>query len=213
MKGAIFDVDGTILNSMEAWQRVTGKFFADMNIKISDEDMARLQKMSFEESLPMVQQKYLPDISLEEMLKEFMERIAYEYIHNIQAKDGAVEYIQLLKNRGVKIAVATSGFRELCFAALKRVGIFDLIDSFSFSSEVGKGKTEPDIYLLAAERIGAEPSECMVFEDILPGIISAGKAGFMTTAIADISNTFDKERLIQHSDHYITGWKELLSNI
>lgn len=213
MQGAIFDVDGTILDSMGTWCSVTGSFFSDMGVKPSDEDAQNFQKMSFEESLPLIQRKYLPHISYEDMFKSFVERISYEYINNIPAKDGVCEYMYKLHNDGVKIAVATSGFKELCFAALKRIGVFDIIDSFTFSSETGKGKTSPDVYLLAAERIGISPHECMVFEDILPGIISAKSAGFMTTAIADVANVHDTERLIQHSDHYITGWKELLSNI
>ncbi len=213
MKGAIFDVDGTILDSMGVWSSVTSSFFKDAGVTLSTEDMMKFQKMSFEESLPVIQQKYLPHLNFEEMLKLFMERISYEYINHIPAKDGVCEYMHKLHNDGVKIAVATSGFKELCFAALKRTGVFDLVDSFTFSSETGKGKTSPDVYLLAAKRICVPPQDCMVFEDILPGIISAKSAGFMTTAIADTTNTHDKERLIQHSDHYITGWKELLSNI
>ncbi len=213
VKGAIFDVDGTILNSMGTWCNVTSSFFSDMGVKLSDGDMIKFQKMSFEESLPIIQREYLPHISFEDMFRQFVERISYEYINNIPAKDGVCEYMHKLHSDGVKIGIATSGFKELCFAALKRIGVFDVIDSFTFSSETGKGKTEPDVYLLAAKRIGISPQECMVFEDILPGIISAKSAGFRTTAIADIANMHDTERLIQHSDHYITGWKELLSNI
>lgn len=213
MKGAIFDVDGTILDSMGVWGNITSTFFKQCGIVISDEDLLKFQEMSFEESLPIVQSKYLSDMSFEEMLNGFMKLVAYEYANNIPAKDGVCEYIRSLHESGIKIAVATSGFKELCHAALKRIGIFDMIDDFAFSQEIGKGKTSPDVYLTAAERIGIPPEECMVFEDILTGIITAKSVGFMTTAIEDATNTHDKERLIQHSDHYITGWNELLSNI
>ena len=80
----------------------------------------------------------------------------------------------------------------------------------AFSSEVGVNKSNPDVYLLAAKRIGIPPEECTVFEDITTGIGGAKKGGFSTCAIFDETNADETDALKQLSDHYITGWEELL---
>ncbi len=213
LKGAIFDVDGTILDSMGIWCNITNKFFERHGIVISTEKMLSYQSMSLEESIPLIRLEYLPDISHEDMFDELCRMAADAYRNEIPAKKGVCEYIRRLHDDGVKTAVATSGFPELCTAALSRIGIIDCIDAFAYSSEVGCSKSQPDIYLLAAGRIGLLPEECTVFEDIVAGIDSAGKAGFKTVAVEDIANSHDKDVLIQHSDRYITGWSEMLSNI
>ncbi|MGN0163880.1 MAG: HAD family hydrolase [Candidatus Ornithomonoglobus sp.] len=211
MKGAIFDVDGTILDSMGIWVDITADFFFGHGVKISPEDNLKYQSMTLEETLPQIQRDYLPDMKLEDMLAEFVDLTRAAYRDTIPAKSGVCEYMKRLHSDGVKIAVATSGFKELCQSAFRRLGIFDIIDAYAFSAEVGCNKSQPDIYLLAAKRLGLNPGDCTVYEDIITGIMSAKEAGFKTVAVYDKTSVQDKERLLRHSDRYITGWKELLS--
>ena len=211
MKGAIFDVDGTILDSMGIWVDIDTAFFASHNIKITPEQSAQYQDMTFEESLQQMQRDYLPDMSEAEMRRELMQMAADAYANTIPAKPGVCEFIRRLHDDGIKIAVATSGFKELCQSAFKRLGIFDIIETYAFSSEVGCNKSNPDIYLLAAKRLNLPPAECTVYEDIITGIMSAGAAGFKTVAVYDKTSAHDKDRLLRHSDRYITGWDDLLS--
>ena len=211
MKGAIFDVDGIILDSMGVWVDITDVFFSSHGVKISPEDNLKYQSMTLEETLPQIRKDYLPYMNIEDMLAEFLKLTRKAYRDTIPAKHGVCEYIRRLHSDGVKIAVATSGFKELCQSAFKRLGIFDLVDAYAFSAEVGCSKAQPDIYLLAAQRLGLEPKDCTVYEDIITGIMSAKQAGFETVAVYDTTNAQDKERLLRCSDHYITGWTELLS--
>ena len=213
MKGAIFDIDGTILDSMTVWVDITNGFFKEHGINISKEETLSYQSMSFEESLVKIHNDYMHDMSVEDMFKEFSQRADEAYAKNLPAKPYVCEYIHRLHKNGIKIAAATSGFAHLAEAAFKRLGIFECFSAFAYSSEVGCSKSKPDIYLLAAERLGLKPCECTVYEDILTGIKSATAAGFKTVAIEDKTNLSDKEGLIQYSDRYITGWDELLSNI
>ncbi len=213
MQGAIFDIDGTILDSMTIWVDITNEFFRDHNINITKEQTLSYQSQSFEESLVSIHNEYLPDISVEDMFAEFQRRANEKYANEIPAKPYVIEYIKKLHSEGVKLAVATSGFPELVKKAFTRLGIYDYFSVFAYSSEVGCSKSSPDIYLLAAKRLGLKPEECTVFEDIATGIESSQSAGFKTVAIEDVTNLADKDRLIQHSDRYITGWDELLSNI
>lgn len=213
MLGAIFDIDGTILDSMTVWVDITDKFFKEHGIDISDEENLKYQEMSFEESLIAIHNEFLPDMSVEDMFAEFQRRAREAYSKTLPAKPYVCEYIKSLYEKGVKLAVATSGFPELVKPALKRLGIYHCFSVFSYSSEVGCSKSNPDIYLLCAKRLGLSPKDCTVFEDIITGIISAKGAGFSAIAIADPTNAHEKPRLIQYSDRYITGWEELLSNI
>lgn len=211
LDGAIFDVDGTILDSMSVWYDITRAFFQYHRIDISTDEIDKIQEMTLDESIPYIQQKYMPREKSDNIIREFNERLSFAYSNTIKPKRGVCEYILDLHNNGTKIAVATSGFESLCIASFKRIGIYPFIDAYAYSNEVGCNKTKPDIYLLAAERLNLKPEQCEVYEDIIAGVMSAKSAGFTVTAVADKSNAQDKERLIRHSDRYITGWNELLS--
>ena len=151
----------------------------------------------------------LPE-SVEELKAGFEKLSREKYINEVPAKPYVKEYMEKLKSEGVKIGVATSGYPELWQHALKRLGMLHLIDGFALTSETGVNKSQPDVYLLAAERIGVEPSRCMVFEDIVSGIIGAKKGGMMATAIYDDLNKAQTEEFKKLADRYIVSWKELL---
>ena len=210
MKGAIFDADGTLLDSMTVWFNITDRFFVNHNLVLSDEKAALYKEMTLEESLPQINEEFHLGLTDEQIFKEFRDMIAQEYEDNIPLKPSADKYLKYLHENGVKIAVATSGDEVLCKSAFKRLGIINYIDAFAFSSEVGCNKGQPDIYLLAAKRLGLKPKECTVYEDIVLGLGSAKRAGFSTCAIYDPTNASETEALKQLSDYYITGWDELL---
>lgn len=208
--GAIFDMDGTLLDSMGVWRDITAKFLEKRGITLSDEMVKKFRDMTLEESLPLIVDMFqLPD-TLEEVFQEFSALAREEYMHNIPFKPHAKAYLEKLHKSGVKIAIATSGYDELCRGALKRLGALAYVDAIALSSEVGVNKSNPDVYLLAASRLGIAPADCMVFEDILLGIGGGKKAGMQTTAVADFSNENEWEQLKNSADFYINSWAELL---
>lgn len=210
MRGAIFDVDGTLLDSMPVWWRVSERFFENHNIAVTSERFEEYKEMRLEDSLPAIRDEFGLDMRVSEMLTEFQRLAAEEYRSSILLKPYAKEYMEKLRNEGVKIAIATSGYEKLCRSAFERLGVWEYIDARAFSDEVGVDKSHPDVYLLAAERIGVKPSECVVFEDIVLGIEGAKKGGFKTCAVYDDSNINDTEALKRFADKYISDWKELL---
>lgn len=210
MKGAIFDVDGTLLDSMPVWWRASERFFENYGIEVTNERFAEYKEMRLEDSLPVIREEFKLDMSISDMVSEFQRLAAEEYRDSVQLKPYAKEYMEQLKNDGVKIAIATSGYEELCKAAFERLGVWAMIDARAFSDEVGVDKSNPDIYLLAAKKIGVKPSECTVYEDITAGISGAKKGGFKTCAVFDESNKDDTATLKQLADKYITSWSELL---
>lgn len=215
MKGAIFDVDGTLLDSMNAWYELIDRFFREHGSVLSDEQQDYFKELTLNESIPMIIDKLGLSVTVDELLEEFKQRMFKEYAENIPPKAGALEYVRSLHDSGVKIAIATSGYEGLCKAAFMRLGVWDCIDACAFSAEVGVNKSNPDVYLLAAQRIGVLPEECVVFEDILRGIGGAKKGGFTTCAVYDDSNANETDTLKQLADYYITDWSqayEILKN-
>ena len=207
--GAIFDVDGTILDSMRVWEDMTARFLKKYDIELTAEMVEDFRNMTLEVSLPLIVSTFGLDIDENGVFEEFNRMAFEEYTERVPAKPGAAEYLRRLSDAGVKIAVATSGFPDACRGAFARLNISRYIDAYAFSSEVGVDKSNPDVYLLAAERIGVEPAECMVFEDILAGIKGANLAGMQTTAVFDLSNRSETEELRKNADRYITDWSEL----
>lgn len=208
--GAIFDIDGTILDTMGVWKEITMNFLLKKGIVPTEKEMDDYRDLSMEESMRYTKEHFnLPES--EEELKAGFEKLSCEkYMFEVPAKPYVKEYMEKLKSEGVKIGVATSGYPELWQHALKRLGMLHMIDGFALTSETGVNKSKPDVYLLAAERIGVKPENCMVFEDIVSGIIGAKAGGMMATAIYDDLNKAQTEEFKKLADRYIVSWKELL---
>lgn len=211
MRGAIFDVDGTLLDSMGVWWDVLIDFFKENGQTLKDEDALKYYDMTLDESIPLMKRTLgITDVTDAEISDKLKYMAGVAYAKTIPIKEGADKYIRKLHNSGVKIALATSGYEELCKRAFTRLGIWDCIDACAFSSEVGVDKSHPDVYILAAKRLGLKPEECTVFEDIKKGIEGAKSGGFRTCAIFDATNEAETEELKKAADRYIISWSELL---
>lgn len=210
MKGAIFDVDGTLLDSMSVWDDVLSDFYREHGTVLTDKEAESFRTMTIEESIPAIIDNLHLKSSYDELFSLFMDKGLYQYEHVLKLKNDADKYLKQLHNEGVKIAIATSGFKVHCQKAFTRLGVWDLIDACAFSSEVGVNKSNPDVYLLAAKRIQVRPEECVVFEDISSGILGAKKGNFSTCAVYDPSNVCETELLKKLADRYINGWTELI---
>lgn len=208
--GAIFDIDGTILDTMGVWREITLNFLLKKGITPTREEMDNYRDLSMAETMQYTKVQFNLPESVEELQDGFEKLSREKYINEVPAKPYIKEYMEKLKSEGVKIGVATSGYPDLWQHALKRLGMLHLIDGYALTSETGVNKSHPDVYLLAAERIGVAPSECMVFEDIVSGIVGAKKGGMMATAIYDESNKDRTEEFKKLADRYIVSWKELL---
>lgn len=210
MKGAIFDVDGTLLDSMNMWFDLVVDFYRQHGRELSMEEALEYGDITLEESVPIIIEQLNLDTTVDKLIGELKKMAVRQYEETIPLKEGAREYMKKLHDEGVKIAIATSGYEELCKRAFTRLGVWQYIDACAFSAEVGVNKSNPDVYLLAAKRLCVEPKDCFVYEDILKGIQGAKKGGFRTCAIYDSANDADIEEVKKTADKYITEWKELL---
>ena len=213
ISGAIFDLDGTILDSSWVWLKVDADFLAENGIEVTDDYTEAVHQMHFNEAALYTKTRYGLKQSVEQIKDRWIEMVEYEYAHNIKLKDGAYAFICKLINAGVKVAFATTLFKKVaipCLVNNKLSQEFLGIDCpLTTADEVERGKGYADIYLLAASKIGVEPHSCMVFEDIPLAMQGAQKGGFEFCGVYDLSSN-GKSNFADMCRYYIKSFEELL---
>lgn len=184
-KAALFDMDGTLLDSMHVWAQVDEDFFAIRGIVTPEDYGPSLAGKSFMQSAEYTKERFCLPESCEEIVDEWNALCQVQYEQHVSLKPGAAEYVRRLKRHGVKIAAATALPEKLFMPALIRNGIADLFDAFTSTEETGTHKRTGDVYRLAAQKLGVEAQDCIVFEDILEGIEGAHKVGMRACAVFD----------------------------
>lgn len=210
IKAVIFDMDGTLLDSMGVWDKVDRTFFERRGMTMPQDYHKNVKNMHFPVAAQYTKERFsLPDTE-ESIMEEWTELCYNEYEQDVRLKEGAYEYLKLLREKGIKLGYATANSRELCEVCLKNCGVLDYFTSRTYVSEVENGKSEPDIYLLAAERLGVTPDECVVFEDLPMGIKSAKKGGFTVCGVYEEASQKGEEDFKEYADYFISSFKELL---
>lgn len=209
-KGAIFDLDGTLLDSMHVWHNVDKAFFEKRSLPLTADYIEAIKNMHFPTAAVYTKERYNLPESTDEIMKEWCDLCFEAYENDILLKDGAFEFLKNLYDNGIKIAYATANEENLCYAVLTKNGVWELFSAHSYVGETKVDKSEPDVYLLAAERLGLKPEECIVFEDILQGVLGAKKGGFSVCGVYDSSSEKQRDEIIENADYYINSFAELL---
>lgn len=209
IKGAIFDMDGTILDSMLLWEEIDIAFLNKRGFEVPDDYMAAIGHLGAMETALYTINRFSLNDKPEDLIDEW-QTMAKEKYPSIREKDGICEYMKHLKSKGVKIAVATATCPELVKAALGGRELINCIDIITTVDEVKRGKGFPDIYLKCSEELGLMPGECVVFEDILMGIKGAKDGGFMTVAVYDRCSKGAEKEMRALSDKYIYDFYEMM---
>ena len=185
-KAALFDLDGTLLDSMYVWKRVDELFFVNRGLAIPEDYGRSIAGMSYRESAEYTVKNYAPGERWEDVVAEWMRLAREEYACRVPLKPGSLEYLRVLKREGVKLAVVTAMPPELFMPCLENLGVAELFDEFCSTEHTGgRGKAEGEIYRLAAQKLGVSPEDCAVFEDVPAGIQGAKKAGMRAWCVKD----------------------------
>ncbi len=205
---AIFDMDGTLVDSMGFWRRLALEYLAKRGVTdIPAELPERIKPMTITESAAYFIAEYGLSGTPESMAADMNAVMEAHYQKDILLKPGVKEYLEKLKAAGVRMCVASATAGPLIEACLRRLGVLEYF-SFLLSCEtVGAGKKRPDVYLEAAKRLGADPSEAAVYEDALYAAETAKQAGFYVVGVYD-ENAADSWEKIKHlADETIKDWR------
>ncbi len=208
---AIFDLDGTLINSTGVWNKVDEDFFNRRNVIMPPEFPQVIKTHTLMSGAVYIKDRLSLPESPEDIVKEWHDAAVYAYHNDVRIKPYVKELLELLKNSyGYKIGLATSNTHELYDQCLINNGIYDYFDSFTQSDEVERLKGFPDIYEKSAERMGVPKEECIVFEDVYQAVKGARMGNFFTVAVEDSASVDDRKEIIKIADVYIKSFRELV---
>lgn len=209
VKAVIFDLDGTLVDSMWVWHDIDVEYLGRFGLSLPEDYQSCIEGMSFTETAVYTKERFAIPDSLEQMMKDWNDMAWEFYLHKVPLKTGVMEFLQNLKSRGIKMGIATSNSRELVDAITKALHIEEYMSCIITGCEVKQGKPAPDVYLEAAKVLGVSPKECLVFEDVLAGIMAGKNAGMRVCAIADEYSKLQVEQKRELADYFIEDYTQI----
>lgn len=183
--GAIFDFDGTLFDSLWLWEDIDRRFLAARGIAVPCDYMTTVGAMEYRRTAEYTIERFGLDETPEALMAEWTAMSVEAYATVVKPKPHIVRIAKTLFERGVPLAVATSATMDMCMPALKNNGLENIFSAVVTTHGIGKGKTDPDVYFVAANRIAVDPQRCAVFEDNIIALETAKTAGFITVGVHD----------------------------
>lgn len=208
IKGAIFDMDGTLIDSMPLWEDCGRVFLSARGITARDDLGETLKSLSMEQTADYLRDAYGISETTSEIIEMINGMVTDAYQRTIPLKRDIAAFLERLRQADVRMCVATATDRPLAEAALGRLGLLPFFERIFTCSEVGAGKDRPDIFEQACAALGTPRGETVVFEDALYAIETARRAGFRVVAIADDASAGDEARIAALSEQYIHNYEE-----
>lgn len=213
-KAVIFDLDGTLIDSMGIWIQVDKEYLQMRGIPVPDNLFMDVEGgNSFNEICLYFKKKFNLPESIEEIGVEWTRMVAEHYKNDVKLKPGAFELLQFLKEKNIKIGVGTSNSKYLAETVLQANGVLRVFDSIIAGCDDIKGKPFPDIFLKAAKELNLLPRDCLVIEDVLVGVQAAKHAGMDVYAIYDEHAAHETEKIKQNADFYAEDFWEILEKL
>ena len=208
IKGAIFDLDGTLINSMSIWQDLAVEFLKTKNITTDSSINLKLNQMGIYESCKFYKEEFNLPQTVEEIVKDMEKIIEDFYRDDTTVKEGLIELLEYFQKNGVKMYVATANNRYITDLVLKARDIDKYFSGLISCDDINKSKLFPDVYEKAMEIIGTEKSETIVFEDVLHAIKTSKKADFIVCGIYDEYSKCDAKSIKEIADIYLNSYKD-----
>lgn len=206
----IFDLDGSLVDSMWLWRAIDIEYLGKYGIPLPEDLQSRIEGMSFMETAVFFKENFPIDESLDQIM-ETWNRMAWDkYAHEVPLKPGIPEFLSYCRERGIRLGIATSNSRELAANVADVHNLRDYFSCIMTGGDVSKGKPAPDIYLAVAKALNVAPERCLVFEDIVPGILAGKAAGMKVCAVEDTYSAHDRERKKELADFYIESYNEII---
>ena len=213
LTGAIFDFDGTLLDSMFIWDTIGEDYLRTLGKEPHEDLKETFMTLTLEEAAEYYREHYKVTLSVTEIVDSINAMVEGIYRTKVTLKPGVMAYLRLLKERGVKMCVATVTDRYLVEDTLERLGILHYFSEIFTCAEVGYGKDKPIIYQKALEHLGTAKEDTFVFEDLLFALETAKTDGFPTVGVYDMHES-RQEEMKRLADCYVRSFEEpVLKNL
>lgn len=208
IRGAIFDVDGTLLDSMFIWDTIGEAYLRSIGYQPKENLNETFKNMSLHQAARYYQTEYGVTRSIDEIMDGVNAMLERYYRFEVPLKLGVAELLERLRQDGVKLCIATATDRHLVEAALERCGVLSCFGEIFTCNEVGHGKDEPDIFEAALRFLGTRREETLVFDDALYAVRTAKEAGFPVAAVYD-SHEKAQDQIRMLADVYLEELTQL----
>jgi len=202
-KGAIFDMDGTLLDSMGSWRSLNVEFLKKRGLPVPEEIQGQELITRSSAAAKLYLQKFDLGMTFQEIIREFEDDMGPLYQTVILPKAGAADCLKALKKAGLKLCVATVTPRHVAERALKRHGLLDLFEFVVNATDTGISKSNPEFFHLVSGRMGLTAPDCVVFEDAVYAMRDVMAAGCKVVAVEDAANAPDLKEILEISDIYV----------
>lgn len=209
-KYAIFDMDGTIVDSMGYWKELAVEFLNSKGITdIEEELLIKIRPMTMTESSTVFINEFKLPLTVPDVIDEMNRIMSEHYYHDIELKNGIKSYLDVMKSENVHMCVASATPKPLIEACLKRLEVFEYFDFIISCDEVGAGKGSPAVYHACGKQFGnIEPKDIAVFEDAIFAGRTARIADYYLVGVYDEISSDTWNELVEISDEIITDWNE-----
>lgn len=206
----IFDMDGTLLDSMGYWRKINVDFLAARSLTPPEEIRADILETSNRVAARLYAERFEIGMDMVQIMEEYRRRMGVYYQTQIDPKPNALDYVNWLKRQGVRVCVGTASPGDLAVPALERHGLLEPMEFVLSSTDLGMDKGEPDFYRLVAERLNLPCERCAMFEDASYAARGAKAAGLTVYAIADHTQRAHEAELREVADVFVRDFAELM---
>jgi HAD superfamily hydrolase (TIGR01509 family) len=210
IKACIFDLDGTLVDSMWMWHAIDVEYLKKFGSECPDTLQKEIEGMSFTETAQYFKNHFpIPD-SIEEIKRDWEDMSLEKYRREVGLKPGAAEFLKSCRAKKIRTGIATSNGKRMVEAVLDSLEIQDYFDTVVTACEVSAGKPSPDIYLRVCEDLQVKPENCLVFEDVPAGILAGKRAGMKVCAVEDPFSAKMMAEKRELADLVIRDYRELM---
>lgn len=211
--GAIFDLDGTLLDSMSMWETIGVRYLKQRQIEAPKNLWEKLKPLSLQQAAEYLRKEYSLPEPLETVMEGINKLIENGYAKTLPLKEGVLEFLQTLYEKHIPMAIATATDKYCVLSALKRLNIEKFFIDVYTCTEVGAGKDKPKVFDVALKNLGTKKENTIIFEDAIHAIVTAKKAKYKVVAVYDAYAKDDEIAIRMAADWYVNKMSDLIGEI